>query len=234
MKTILEYIKFNNIRKSLAILLVIGLVLPLFLQTFSHIIQEDVIVSKLAYYFSKILFIVLPIFYWLITHKNPIETGGTMKKVAIISGFALSIIIFLSLYASIADIKLHSEKISETLRNLGMTDNFILYSSLIIVVNSLLEELYWRYSIYNSLKEMGSKKVATIVSSTGFALMHLIYFVGLFESVPVIITLTLGSFILGVFWSSLYEKTKNILYVWINHALVNAPLFYIEYLLLFR
>lgn len=230
----LKDIKFINARKSLVFLLIIGLVLPLFLQTFSHIFQENIIVSKLAYYFSKILFIALPVFYWSISHKKPIEVGGTMKNITIISGFILSITIFISLYVAIDSIKLYGQKLTETLSNLGMTDNFLLYSSLIIVFNSLLEELYWRYSIYNSLKEMGSKKVATIVSSTGFALMHLIYFVGLFESVQVIISLTLGSFILGLFWTQLYEKTKNIFYVWANHALVNIPLFYIEYLILFR
>ena len=110
----------------------------------------------------------------------------------------------------------------------------MLYSGLIIIFNSLLEELYWRYAVYGGLKEMLPKNTALAVSSFGFALMHLVYFVGLFESLPIIIFLTLSSFVLGMFWGTLYEKTKNILYVWINHALVNAPLFYIEYLLLFR
>lgn len=221
-----------SMKSNLRWLVLIGLVLPVFLQLFSHVIQSNGVVSQTAYVLSKALFIIVPFLFWVLTRKAIAEKGGTFKRFSLISGAALSVSIFAVLYSVLEFIRPFGATIGEALSVLGLTQNFLLYSALIIIFNSLLEELFWRYAIFGGLKQMLSLKWAMVISSLGFAGMHLMYYIGLFDSVPVIMLLTVVTFGFGMFWAWLYQKTKSIPYVWVNHMLVNIPLFYIEYLII--
>jgi membrane protease YdiL (CAAX protease family) len=213
-------------------LVLIGLILPIFLQLFSHVIQSNDAVSQIAYILSKLLFITAPLLFWLLTRQPIVEPGGTHKKFSLVSGLALSISIFAVLYSVLELIRPFGATIGEALSVLGLTQNFLLYSALIIIFNSLLEELFWRYAIFGGLRQMLSLKWAMIISSLGFAGMHLMYYTGLFDSLSIILLLTTITFCFGMFWAWLYQKTKSIPHVWVNHMLVNVPLFYIEYLII--
>ena len=218
--------------KKLITLLIVGLVLPIPLQVFSHVVQSSALVSQIAYVISKILFVAVPLVFWLMTREPLMIPGGTKKRFAIASGVIFSLIIFSILQLGINFIRPHGISIYETLSALGLTKNFLLYSSFIIIVNSFLEEMYWRYSIFGGLKQITTNLAAMVISSLGFTAMHIMYFIGLFESVPAIVVLTIFTFAFGVFWAWLYEKTRSIPHVWINHMLVNIPIFYIEYLII--
>ncbi len=213
-------------------MLVIGLVLSFVLQLFSHVIQTNELLSQTAYVLSKVLFVSLPIFYWLLTRKSPIEHQGSLRTFAIFSGLALCAAIFFLAQVFLEFIRPEAENIYRTLSVLGLTENFLLYSVGIIVLNSLVEEFFWRYSIYGGLKSYFSMPVAAIVSSVGFAGSHMLYFIGLFDSLAIIVFLTVVSFIFGCYWVWLYERTRSVPHVWINHMLVNLPLFYTEYLII--
>ncbi|MDO8594687.1 MAG: type II CAAX endopeptidase family protein [bacterium] len=216
----------------LKILLLAGLIFPFVLQFFSHVAQASELISQIAYVLSKILFVLLPLFYWLITRVQPIEHKGSHRTFAIISGLALCAAIFLLAQIFIEFIRPQAEHIYQTLNVLGLTKNLLLYSAGIIILNSLFEEFFWRYSIYGGLKTYFSIRTAMIVSSIGFAGSHMLYFVGLFDSLAVITLLTCASFIFGCFWVWLYEKTRSVWHVWLNHMLLNLPLFYVEYAIL--
>lgn len=215
------------------VLLVIGLILPIFLQLFSHVIQDNVLFSRLAYGLSKLLFVAIPIIYWGIYRATPKTPQSPMRGFSLVSGLVFALVIFGMLYTFIEDIRPFGEKIYQTLSNIGLTKNFLLYSLGIIIFNTLLEELYWRYSIFGGLKKFFSVNKAMLIGSLGFAAMHFIYFVSFFESIWIVMLLTTISFLFGMFWAWLYHKTNSVFWVWINHLLVNIPLFYIEYLIIF-
>ena len=219
-------------QKVLKWLLAVGLILPFVLQFFSHVVQANELLSQGAYILSKALFVSLPIFYWLLTKKLPFERQGSLRTFAIVSGLALCAAIFFLAQIFIEFIRPEAENIYRTLSVLGLTENFLLYSAGIVVLNSLVEEFFWRYSIYGGLKSYFSIPVAMIVSSIGFAGSHMLYFIGLFDSLAIIVFLTLSSFIFGCFWVWLYERTRSVPHVWVNHILVNLPLFYVEYLII--
>ena len=219
-------------KNGIILLLVVGLVLPFVLQFFSHVAQANELLSQAAYVSSKIWFVALPILYWLLTRISPVERQGSFRTFAIVSGLALCAAIFLLAQVFIEFIRPEAENIYRTLSVLGLTENFILYSAGIIILNSLVEEFFWRYSIYGGLKSFFSIPVAAVISSVGFAGSHMLYFVGLFDSLAIIVFLTAASFIFGCFWVWLYEKTRSVPHVWINHMLVNLPLFYVEYLII--
>ena len=224
--------KFIQNGNTIKWLLAVGLILPFILQFFSHVAQANELLSQVAYILSKVLFISLPICYWLLTRISPVEHRGALRTFAIVSGLALCAAIFFIAQVFIEFIRPEAENIYRTLSVLGLTENFLLYSAGIIVLNSLVEEFFWRYSIYGGLKSYFSIPVAMIVSSIGFAGSHMLYFIGLFDSLAIIVFLTLASFTFGCFWVWLYERTRSVPHVWINHMLVNLPLFYVEYLII--
>jgi|GEM_PF-4299664 len=222
---------FQN-QSAIKLLIFLGLLLPFVLQFFSHVAQANELISQIAYVLSKIWFVALPILYWLLTRISPVERQGSYRFFAIVSGLALCAAIFFLTQVLIEFIRPEAESIYRTLSVLGLTENFLLYSAGIIVLNSLVEEFFWRYSIYGGLKSFFSMPVAAVVSSIGFAGSHMLYFIGLFDSLMIITFLTAASFVFGCFWVWLYEKTRSIPHVWINHMLVNLPLFYVEYLII--
>src|SRR3989344_3007556 len=215
------------------VLLLVGLTLPIILQLFSHVIQDNILFSRLAYGLSKLFFIGLPVVYWHINRAAPKTPQSPMRLFSVMSGLVFALIIFGILYTFIDEIKPLGEKIYQTLSNIGLTKNFLLYSLGIIIFNSLFEELYWRYSIFGGLKNFFSFNKSMLIGSVGFAAMHFVYFVSFFDSVWVVLLLTSASFLFGMFWAWLYHKTNSVFWVWINHLLVNVPLFYIEYLIIF-
>jgi membrane protease YdiL (CAAX protease family) len=215
------------------VLIVVGLILPIIFQLFSHVIQDNILFSRLAYGLSKLLFIGLPFVYWYINRATPKTPQSPMRLFSVVSGLVFALIIFGVLYTFIDEIKPLGEKIYQTLSNIGLTKNFLLYSLGIIIFNSLFEELYWRYSIFGGLKKFFSLNKAMLIGSLGFAAMHFVYFVSFFDAMWVILLLTSASFLFGMFWAWLYHKTNSVFWVWINHLLVNVPLFYIEYLIIF-
>jgi len=220
-------------KSKIKVLLIIGLVLPIILQLFSHVIQSTVLFSRIAYGLSKLLFMLIPIIYWRISKTPPNTTKSPMRLFIVISGLVFAFIIFGVLYAFIEEISPFGEKIYQTLSNIGLTEHFLLYSLGIVIFNSLFEEFYWRYSIFGGLKKFFSFWKAILLGSFGFAIIHFIYFVSFFNTVWIILVLTTASFLFGMFWAWLYHKTNSIFWIWINHSFVNISLLSIEYLIIF-
>lgn len=222
-----------NKENEIGILLVFGLTAPTVLQLLSHIIQAEPLISNTAYIISKLLFVIVPIIYWTISRPAPKQKSEQMLMFSIFTGLLFAATIFGVLNQFIEEIKPLGNKIYQTLSNIGLTKNFLIYSLGIIIFNSFLEEVYWRYAVFGGLKKFFSGFLAAIISSLGFAAVHLVLFISFFEISWIILLLTSLTFLFGMYWSWLYHKSNSLLSVWVNHLLVNIPLFYIEYLVIF-
>lgn len=215
------------------LLLIIGLILPIFLQLFSHVIQTNILFSRIAYGLSKLLFVVIPIIYWSINRAMPKTPQKPMRLFSVISGLIFALIIIGILQPFIEEIKPFGEKIYQTLSNIGLTKNFLLYAMAMLFFNSLFEEFYWRYSVFGGLKKFFSLNKAIIIGSLGFTAMHFVYYLSFFNTVWIIALLTGATFLFGIFWAWLFHKTNSVLWVWINHAFVDLSLLFIEYQIIF-
>lgn len=95
------------------------------------------------------------------------------------------------------------------------TQYFILFIK-IVILTPIFEELFVRGVLYNSFKLKYGIFIGIFLSSFFFGLIHVLPF------------LIVATFILGVGFSIIYEKTKNIFYNILLHSLINSLPFVIS------
>lgn len=104
------------------------------------------------------------------------------------------------------------------------------------IINSFLEEYYWRWFVFGRLRKYVPLFAAIVISSLAFMGHHVIvldvYFPGRFWSavVPFSLAIAFG----GAVWAWLYHKSGSIVGPWISHLIVDVAVMSIGYDLAFR
>ncbi len=115
---------------------------------------------------------------------------------------------------------------------LGIMQYYSIYALLISVVNSLVEEYYWRWFLYGRLRGLVKVHWAHILAGLAFASHHTVVTMHCFG---VGWGLAFGACVGvgGIIWSMMYEMHKTILGAWVSHLIVDLALFSIGHMLLF-
>ena len=101
--------------------------------------------------------------------------------------------------------------------------NFIYVTLYISIINSFLEEMFFRGFIFKGLKDLGDAKLAYIFSSILFALYH-IAIMGTWFSPWMLILLILGLVATGIFFDYMTERFGSFLAPWFVHAMANLAI----------
>ena len=143
-------------------------------------------------------------------------------------GFVIAVIFGLSIYAivlgayflfrNIFDFSALTKSLNETT---GVNkSNFIWVSVYISVVNSFLEEFFFRGFSFVILKKYTSSVFAYILSSLSFSLYHIAMMIGWF-GIPVILISVAGLFVGGMIFNKFDERSGNIYLSWLVHMFAN-------------
>lgn len=195
--------------------------------------------QQLGYSLSKAFQFLFPVLYlWLVTKAFPWPGRPTTKGLVPGVGFGLFIAaIGLGAYYWLMRgspfLATTPELIRSKLQEFGITTigAYVVFTLLISLIHSLLEEYYWRWFIFGGLRKHLSFTNAMLLSSLGFMAHHVVvlyvYLPGYFwtAAVPFSLAIAIG----GAFWAWLYEKTGNIYAVWLSHALIDGAIFVIGY-----
>lgn len=104
---------------------------------------------------------------------------------------------------------------------MGITaDNFIYVSLYISLMNSFLEEFFFRGYGFITLKKYSSKKIAYICSSLLFAIYHVGMLVGMFD-IGALILLLAGLFVGGCIFNYLNDSSETVYPSWFVHMCAN-------------
>ena len=107
------------------------------------------------------------------------------------------------------------------LENAGVDGSNFLYVSLYIsLVNSLLEELYFRGFLFLNLKKEVGSRFAYLFSAGAFALYHVAMMIGWFEPMLWLLVMA-GLFAGGMIFNWLNEKLGSIYPSWLVHMFAN-------------
>lgn len=109
-------------------------------------------------------------------------------------------------------------------------DNFLAVTVYICLINSFLEEFFFRGFAFLTLKKVSNRKIAYLVSATFFSLYHAAMMVG--SSIVLVVLSLLGLFVGGLIFNFINEKYDNIYMSWIVHLCANIALNMIGYILL--
>ena len=182
-------------------------------------------------YFIKIpikivFFLALPMMFFII-HKEDFadfkklfvfKKGGILK--ALILGIGVYAVILLG-YLFTRNIIDYSNVTSSLTEGMGITaENFIFVSLYISLMNSFLEEFFFRGYGFITLKKYTSRKMAYIFSSSIFAVYHVGMLIGMFQFGALVILL-LGLIVGGCIFNYLNELNDNIYPSWFVHMFAN-------------
>ena len=102
------------------------------------------------------------------------------------------------------------------------------------LVHSLLEEYYWRWFVFDRLRGWTPVSWAILISSVGFMAHHVLVLAQLFGSYslwPWLLAVCVG--VGGAFWAWLYQHARSLWPCWFSHAMVDAAIFGVGYLIMF-
>ncbi len=182
-------------------------------------------------YFVKIpikilFFLALPVMFFA---KNK-DAVDDFKKLFVLKkdGIVRALLLGIGVYAVIVGgyfltrgIIDFSNVTSSLTQGMGITaKNFIYVSLYISLMNSFLEEFFFRGFGFITLKKYTTRKTAYIFSSTLFAVYHVGMLVGMFD-LWALLLLLLGLIIGGYIFNWLNELNDNIYPSWFVHMFAN-------------
>ena len=106
----------------------------------------------------------------------------------------------------------------------GLTkENFVFIFSYIIIVNSFLEEGFFRGFLYHAFADNGKKTAGMLLSSFLFAVYHLGIVATWFHPLILLLCIT-GLMGAGIFLQLICEREDNLLASWIVHGFANLAI----------
>ncbi len=185
-------------------------------------------------YFSKIpikilFFLALPMLFFVI-HRDEWREFKVMFRIRK-KGFLVSIFLALGVYAVIVggyfltrgfiDFGGVTSSLSE---GMGITaDNFLWVALYISVMNSFLEEFFFRGFGFITLKKFANAKFAAFFSPVLFAFYHIGMMIGMFHPAALALMLV-GLVIGGLIFGALNDKLGNIYPSWLVHMAANVAI----------
>jgi len=109
---------------------------------------------------------------------------------------------------------------------------FVLFGFYIFLLNSLIEEYYWRYFIFSGLKLKLNAIISAVISSIAFTFHHTMILNNYFP-VHLNAFLSFLVFLAGFVWCMIFYKTKSIIGPWVSHIIVDIIIVVFGYKLLF-
>ena len=182
-------------------------------------------------YFVKVpikivFFLALPMLFF-VKHKDDFKSfktlfvwdkNGILRALFLGAGVYAVIVLGYYFTRNIID---YSNVTSSLTESMGITaENFIYVSLYISLMNSLLEEFFFRGFGFITLKKYTSRKVAYIFSSTLFALYHVGMLIGMFH-LGALLLLLLGLIAGGCIFNYLNECNNHIYPSWFVHMFSN-------------
>jgi membrane protease YdiL (CAAX protease family) len=159
-------------------------------------------------------------------HRKAIPLG-------ILSGTAFLIVILGVMQTSLGQVVADSsEVIRHKAQELGISQYFWPLAVFLSLVNSLIEEYYWRWFVFGHLREVVYPYLAHALAGISFAAHHVVVTTQFF---PVSWGLVLGGCVgaAGVLWSVMYHRQQTLVGVWISHLIADVGIMWIGYNILF-
>ena len=192
-------------------------------------------------YFSKIpikvlFFLALPILFFAFWREEWSEFKALFRfqKKGLLISLLLGIAIFgviLGGYFALRGVIDFSGVTSSLTEGMGITaDNFIWVATYISIMNSFLEEFFFRGFGFITLKKYVSVKFAYFFSPVLFAIYHVGMLVGMFH--PAVLALLMFGLIAGgLIFNALNDKFGNIYPSWFVHMAANFAINTIGFIL---
>jgi membrane protease YdiL (CAAX protease family) len=214
--------------------------LPCAASLFYFVFFSDRYVARIVYGAAKIFTAVWPVIsVWFIfrTGLPKIDLRHERHRKAIplgiLSGLAIVVLLLGVMQTPLGEeIARNSENIRRKAQELGFLRYYWPFGLFLSLVNSLIEEYYWRWFTFGHLREVVNTLGAHVLAGVAFASHHVVVASQFF---PGFWGLALGGCVgvAGVLWSVMYQKQKTLVGAWLSHLIADLGVMGIGYGLLF-
>ena len=201
-------------------------------------------VAKALFMGAKVWLLVAPLLWLRFVERRPIRPVRWSNR-GMIAGHVTGIVIFLGIvgaYLTLGRAWIDTSLMLGKIREIGI-DRWWLYAGFALYacfVNSLLEEYFWRWFVFRRSEDVlaggGAKPQATawavVLAGLLFTAHHVIALSVYFDW-RITALASMGVFIGGVTWSTLYLRTGNIYAGWVSHVWADLAIFGIGAWLIF-
>tara|TARA_Y100000310_G_C20586486_1_gene765688 strand:+ start:368 stop:910 length:543 start_codon:yes stop_codon:yes gene_type:complete len=101
------------------------------------------------------------------------------------------------------------------------TSNILVIGAYIILINSLLEEFFWRGFVFKELSAVTSLWLAHLISGIAFALHHVMFYYNWFNPAWVVL-FSVALTLFTLFMNTIVKKYRDLYTCWYIHAIVDV------------
>lgn len=197
----------------------------------------DAAIGKLVFAASKFWILLVPLFWIAFVEKGGFSLSKPKQGgfgVAAGLGVLMSVLI-VGTYALFGEILIDPAGIKQMAAEVGLDNRYVYLGGAAywILVNSVLEEYVWRWFVVKQCSAFTHKWGAIALSAGCFTIHHIIA-MKVYFSWPVTLIASTGIFIGGATWSWCYLKHRSIWPGYLSHAIADAAVFAIGYILIFQ
>ena len=196
-----------------------------------------------AYSLGKILQFAFPLAWlWGIEHRPLVWAAPNRRGVLL--GVAFGLLVGAGTLGCYHVLRFHTSLLDGTAQRIhvkiqefgiGTPTTYIAFAAFLAVAHSFLEEYYWRWFVFGSLRSRLPRAVAIALSSLAFMAHHVVilgvFFPGRFWSLAIPLSLCVGTG--GAIWAWLYDRQGSIYPCWLSHLLVDVTIMAVGYNLVF-
>ncbi len=122
--------------------------------------------------------------------------------------------------------------IRQRIADMGVMEHYVAFGVFLSLVNSALEEFYWRWFVYGNLRHLTRPALAHLGAAVAFSLHHFVVLDQFFSSgFAFLLSLCVGCG--GLVWSLLYARYGTVWGSWLSHAMVDIGFLALAYPLIF-
>lgn len=240
----------NQSRTRDAIALAFASLFPLFMAYLYFVVLNDPAdasnpIVMFAYGAGKFIQFIFPALYvaWFEFHQIRFA-WPTWRGIPLAAGFGLivGVLMFVLYFTVLRDVPALSETAPEMIFHRlkqfrrDTPIGYLQMAIFICLIHSLWEEYYWRWFVYGWMRKHLPVATAIGLSSVGFMAHHVVilgvYFPDNFWTLAM--PFSLGVAVGGGMWAWIYERSGSLYAPWLSHALIDAAIMGLGYVMLER
>ncbi|HQH28102.1 MAG TPA: type II CAAX endopeptidase family protein [Oligoflexia bacterium] len=218
----------NKSRTKLWLVVLPAMTVPFISSLFYFVLFSEHIFARYLYGATKLFTLLWPITVATLVLKEPGPCFSLYDKLhwkalpwGVLSGAAVVVLMFALMETEIGGVMAASTpQIREKAVALGILNYYWSFALFLSIIHSLIEEYYWRWFVYGTLRRLLASPAAHLIAGLSFAAHHVVV-ASEFFSLPwgIVLGTLVGAG--GIIWSLLYQKQGTLSGAWVSHILVD-------------
>ena len=184
--------------------------------------------GRLLFFLAKVWLVAVPVLWRLAVERRPLSWSPPRHggfRAGLLLGLGMSALI-LAVYAWLGPGLLDPVTFQRMGAATGLDQWPIYLAGALywISVNSVLEEMVWRWFVVERCEALGWGRWSVLASAAGFTAHHVVA-LRVYCAWPATLLCSLGIAVGGALWSALYRRTRSVWPGYLSHALVDVTVF---------